>query len=391
MKEKFLVTNFAYGTGPYLRTTNLAIAFNNEFEKASLKRLGIIVPWVYGEKQKKVMLEEFSGHLKKYPDEILLDAKLGLILKSVFYGDNYYQQALSQWINSAETVSRKIHNYLSGILKTENFSGKKKEIAGKDIVVELNRSPRISYKIAPAYFTSFGYIEQILKEAQSVEKIDIEKNLLKRGVETAKKVEENQQLHCIAYPGTFSFGKNYQAGYQTEILVPPIAPPPLANEEQIEKGIFVTITGIPGLERLYSEAKELGLKLYSNDPKAVPGSVRALPRVISNKNIIFQFARSGWSSVWISMISGTPLVIPDFDSKDDPEIYFNNKAIEKLGIGIIYRGQPLKEILRQTEKVRKNSQVLKNQILNRWGTLDGNQYCAKLFVEHFLNNFSNNL
>ncbi len=389
MKGKFLVTNFAYGTGPYLRTTDLAIAFNNELEKVGSRgRLGIIVPWVYGEKQKRVMREEFSGHLKKYPDEILLDAQLGSFLKTIFYGDNNYQDALSQWINSFEGISLKTRDYLSGNLDLETFSGKKKKIAGKNIVVELNRSPRVSYKIAPSYLTSFGYIEEILKKSAGVAEIDVKKNLLRRGAETAKKAEAGHQIHCIAYPGTFSFNKNYQPRYKTEILVPPIAPPPLPNKKKIKKGIFVTITGIPGLERLYRQAKELGLKLYSNDTEAVPGSIRALPWIIPNKNIVFQFARSGWSSVWISMISGTPLVVPDFDSKDDPEIYFNNQAIEKLGIGIIYRGQPLKEILKQAEKIRKNSQILKNKILKRWGTLDGNKYCAKLFTEHFLKNFS---
>jgi len=388
MKEKFLVTNFAYGTGPYLRTTDLAVAFNNELEKTGVGRLKIIIPWVYGEKQKKVMREEFSGHLKKYSNEIFLDVQLGSFLKSIFYGDNHYKEALNQWVNSFETVSLKVHNYLSGTLKLENFSGKKKEITGKNIVVELNRSPRVSYQIAPSYLTSFGYIEEILKKAVAVSQIDVEKKLLKRGAEIAKKVEKDQQLHCIAYPGTFSFDKNYQSRYETEILVPPIAPPPSSNNEKIEKGIFVTITGIPGLERLYREARELNLKVYSNDVKAVPSSIHALPWIIPNKNIVFQFARSGWSSVWISMISGTPIVVPDFDFKDDPEIYFNNQAIEKMGIGVIYRGQPLKEILQQAKEVKRNSRVWRDQILKRWGTLNGNQYCAKLFADHFLKNFS---
>ena len=84
--KNYAVLNFAYGTGPYLRTTDLAIAFNAELERRGQPRLGIIVPWVYGDKQKKVMLEEFAGHEQKYPGEILLDAGLGAILKSIFYG-----------------------------------------------------------------------------------------------------------------------------------------------------------------------------------------------------------------------------------------------------------------------------------------------------------------
>jgi len=152
----------------------------------------------------------------------------------------------------------------------------------------------------------------------------------------------------------------------------------------IEKGIFVTITGIPGLERLYAEAQALGIKLYSNDTKAVPGSIRALPHIIPNKNIVFQFARSGWSSVWLSMLVGTPLVMPDFDPKDDPEIYFNNLAVEKLGIGLIYHGESLMELFQKAKKVREKQAQVQAGILAKWGTLDGTAYCAKLFVDDFL-------
>ena len=85
MSNKFIVTNFAYGTGPYIHTVALAVAFNDRLEKSGQERLGIVVPWVYGDKQKQVMLEEFSDHEKKYSGEILLDAGLGQILEKVFY------------------------------------------------------------------------------------------------------------------------------------------------------------------------------------------------------------------------------------------------------------------------------------------------------------------
>lgn len=384
--KKYLVTNFAYGTGPYLRTTDLAIAFNAELEKRSQPRLGIIVPWVYGDKQKKVMLEEFAGHEQKYPGEILLDAALGAILKSIFYDDASYEVSLEHWTKNARAVSAKAKEHLLGAFDLETLSGDKVKANGKDIVIELNRSPRLRYDIAPSYFTSFGYIGEILAAAtkEPKEKIAVRTELLKAGVEIANWVEQEHRLHCLSYPATFSFSDTYQSRYPDEILVPPIGPVSAPNNEPIEKGIFVTITGIPGLERLYAEAQALGIKLYSNDTKAVPGSVRALPHIIPNKNILFQFARSGWSSVWLSMLVGTPLVVPDFDPKDDPEIFFNNQALEELGIGIIYRGEPLAKLLQQADKVRQAQAKIRERILAKWGTLEGTAYCAKLFAEDFL-------
>ncbi len=383
MPTSFLVTNFAYGTGPYLRTTELALALNDELERRGEDRLGILVPWVYGEKQKGIMREEFAP----YGDEIFLDGELGKILGSVFYWGHTYEEALIRWSESVKNVSQKANRHLSGErIEAVGLSGKPKTIDPKGIVLELNRSPRVRYDIAPSYFTTFSYIADILGGVKDVppDKVSVRKDLLDQGIEAAHWVEADQTMHAVAYPATFSWRADYRPRYQTEVLTPPISRLYAPNGEDIEPGIFVTITGIPGLERLYADAKRLGLRIYSNVPNAVPGSIRMLPQVIPNRNILFQFARSGWSSVWLSMISGTPLVVPDFDPKDDPEVYFNNTAVEQLGIGVVYRGEPLETVLAHAPGMKLASANMRDRILSRWGTLDGNQYCAKIFAEDFL-------
>lgn len=382
MSNKFVVTNFAYGTGPYLRTTELALAFNDELVKRGKERLGILVPWVYGEKQKRIMLEEFS----KYADEIFLDEKLGTLLKSIFYGDNTYEEALAKWSENVKEISGKARKHLSGKIEVVSLSGKPKTVAGENILLEINRSPRIRYDVAPTYFTTFGYIAEILEGVKKIptDKISVKRDLLDRSIEAANWVESNQKIYAVAYPATFSWNEEYKPRYASEILTPPISRLYAPNEEKFEPGIYVTITGIPGLERLYSDAKRLGINLYSSDEKSVPGSEKKLPHVIPNKNTVLQFARSGWGSVWLSMISGTPLVVPDFDPKDDPEIYFNNLAIEKMGIGHVYRGEPLEEILEKIPELKKSSKAICDKILAKWGTLDGNKYCAELFTKDFL-------
>jgi len=384
---KYLVTNFAYGTGPYLRTTELAIAFNNELERRGEERLPVIVPWVYGDKQKSIMLEEFGEHAKGHPGEVLLDAELGRILKQVFYtGQMKYEETLAAWVASAARVGGEAHEHLSGTFEVETLGGEKVMANGTDIVLEINRSPRIRYDVAPSYSTTFGYIAEILEKAQTVGRdvIDVATALLKRGVTLADSIEGKQGLNCMAYPATFSWAKGYQPRYAGEVLVPPITDLPKESDERMEEGLYVTITGIEGLERLYQEALELGLKLYSNDTKAVVGAEKALPHVIPNPAIKLQFARAGWGSIWLSMFSRTPLVVPAFDPTDDPEIYFNNQAVRGLGIGTIYTGQPLAEILAKSEAVRSASAAVCADIKERWGTLNGNDVCAKLFVDRFL-------
>ncbi len=386
--RQFLVTNFAYGIGPFLRTTELAIVFNDTLERSGRSRFVCIIPWVYGEKQRGIMLEEFGEHEKKHPGELLLDEKLGGILKSVFYGDNTYAAALAAWVKIAEKVSLEAKRHLSGIIDAQTLSGEHVSIEGKNIVVEINRSPRVRFDVAPSYFTTFGYIEDILRGALEAGRgrVNVDPVLLERGIEIAHSIEAQQRMHMVAFPGTFSGSESYIAKYPSEILVPPIRDARMVqNNEEIEPGIFVTVTGIPGLERLYREAEDFGLRLYSNDLDSVPGSVRRFsPNHGLNKNIVLHFARSGWGSVWLSMLCGTPILVPDFDPSDDPEIYFNNKMVEELGIGTVYRGQPLSEILAAGRRVRENYAKMCEKIKKRWGTLDGNQVCADLFAKDFL-------
>ena len=379
---KYLVTNFAYGTGPYLRTTELALDFNKELEKRGGERLGIIVPLIYGEKQKRIMLEEFQPNA----DEIFLDDELGGLLSSIFYGDNTYEEALRKWIEGVKEMSERANKYLSSRFSVTSLSGKQIEVDGKDIVAEINRAPRIRYDVAPVYYTSFGHISQILEKSKEIpyETISVDPELLERGVKISEWVESAGRIHVIAYPATFSWREDYKPKYSTEVLTPPIARLYPPDYEQFDPGIFVTITGIPGLERLYKDAERFGLRLYASDAKEVPGSTRKLPNVINNENTVLHFARAGFGSIWPSMTSGTPFVAPDFDPKDDPEVYFNNVLLEELGIGFVYRGEPLEEILKEIPRLKENSKKMCDKILERWGTLDGNQYCAKLFADDFL-------
>ncbi|MBI2056300.1 MAG: hypothetical protein HYT37_02880 [Candidatus Sungbacteria bacterium] len=399
---QYIITNFVYGTGPYLRTTELAIAINNEFDGRGKEKMGIIVPWVYGEKQKRIMLEEFESYEEKNPGLILLDPMLGATLQKVFYGEKSYEEALRIFVEQFDMLSKEEHEHLSRNFDVFDLQGNKHTVRSADIAFEINRAPRICYNIAPAYSVTFGYVSEILQSVLDVpqETVALDRALVKQAIAIAEKIEASHVFHALAHPGTFSFKKDRMPRFSDEILIPPtianILPNigkitegvyPVKNSVQTEtseisNGIYVTITGIPGLERLYEETRKLGLKLYSNDTKAIPGSEYLSPHYISNQNIKLQFARSGWGSVWLSQLSGTPFVAPNFDPKDDPEIYFNNKCIEKLGLGVIYRGQSLAEIIREAEKLKARIQNFNHKLLEQFGTLNGNEYAAKKIVEN---------
>ena len=157
------------------------------------------------------------------------------------------------------------------------------------------------------------------------------------------------------------------------------------TDDNIKKGIYVTVTGIPGLNRLFEEARNIGLQIYSNKPESVAGSIKASPSIMAHENILLHFARSGWGSVWLSQFTKTPFITPSYDKDDDPEIYFNNICIEQLGLGTIYKNQNLDELLEIKDVYVSNIEKINKYLMDTYGTLDGIEYTTKKIVNHFLN------
>ena len=390
MPESFIIINFAYGTGPYLHATELAIAFNDGLERRRKERARIIVPLVYGERQRAIMREEFADFLRDRPDEILLDETLGSMLREIFYdGTADYALSLARWVERVRDASARAGEHLRSVFVVETLDGEQREVDGSSIIVELSRSPRVRFDVAPAYSTTFGFLSDIFSRAREESKgaIAISDELLARGIEQAKWIEEGQRMHAVGFPGTFTGGLTESLIHINSFLTPPLTSQrPKDHEPLPKRGILVTVTGIAGLERLYDEARGLGLELYSTTEGVPPGSRRVPPDVIIEQNIAFQFARAGWGSIWLSLTSGVPVVVPEFDPTDDPEIYFNNRMVEQLGIGIVYRGEPLGEIIERLSAVRSHQAKLCADILARWNTLDGHQVSAKKFASDFLGN-----
>lgn len=379
---KYIVTNFAYGFGPFLRTTEIALAINDQLKILGREPLGIIVPWVYGEKQRAIMLEEFGVHNKN----IFLDVGLGKTLSKVFYGHNSYEESLRVFCEESDSLGTEAFKHLSGKIKVETMSGERSLIKGSDIVLEINRTPRIYYGVSPSYSVTFGHISEILSETLGVseKKIAVNRKIVEKAIGKARGIEEKQCLIALSHPGTFSYLNDRKWVAHREVIVPPTIYPSQVSHEPMAPGIFVTVTGIPGLERLYEEAHSLGLKIYTNDPIRVPGGSHLSPHLANNNGILLHFARSGWGSVWLSQLSGNPIVVPEFDPVDDPEIYFNNVCIERLGLGVVYRGQHLDSLIREIEYLKPSVANFNDSLKRRFGTLDGQRSSARLIVKDWL-------
>jgi len=207
-EKKYIILNFTHGNGPFLRTTELAIAINDLLEKKGLDRFGIIVPWVYRERQRTVMKENFTDVIKKHPNEILLDKNIGSHLGLLFYGEKTYEESLIALADNHESIGGKINEYLSGGLEVENFSGEKFSIKKENIAMEINRCPVIGFNVGPSYFTSFAYMSEILERSLGEDKISIDKDVLNRLIPYYSSLEKKQSMQFIAEPSTFSYMGN---------------------------------------------------------------------------------------------------------------------------------------------------------------------------------------
>ncbi len=388
--RQYILLNFLHGNSPYLRTTELAIAVNDELAKLGKPRMGIVVPLVYGDSQEKIMRENFATHIARYPDELLFEETLGGKLYPIFYdGKTTYEDSLKFFLANQRTIERDIQNYIEGGLTVRTVAGVELHIAKKDIAMEISRCPQVHYGLSRSYFTGFDYISEVLARALEDKNLGFNKNLLTDSIPLYEELERKQTLHFIAEPSIFSYLGNRPRKYPTEIFTPPNTNQlkwlaDASDVGDLKKGIYVTITGVPGLTRLYTEALDLGLTIYTHRPELIAGSIKAPPSVLVSDQVLLHFARSGWGSVWLSQLTKTPFVAKPYTPQDDLEIYFNNICLERLGLAKVYRGENLKELLDYGVEFKDNVMLLMNRLMEKYGRVGGVEYIAFKITKDYL-------
>ena len=391
-KRKYILVNFLHGNSPYLRTTELALRVGTMLKERDGGAYGVVVPLVYGESQKGIMLENFEKTIRKNPDKILFDCRLGDLLRPLFYsGETSYEGALNYFFDSYRETEHTLQKYIQSGLSLEDVNGRRYSLTKHDLIMEINRCPQLHTGVAPSYFTGFDYISEVLRNALFEKDIAINPEVLCKNIPLYEEIESKQAIHFIAEPSIFSHKGNRPRKYADETFTPPntnqgirIARSGLSTStEHIQKGIYVTVTGVPGLDRLFKEVLDVGLSIYTHRTDLIPGSIEAPPSIIADPNILFHFARSGWGSVWLSLFTKTPFITRPYTKRDDLEIYFNNICLERLGFGKVYRGESLDSLTVYEKEYTENATSIHNQLLEKYGTLDGVDYTARKIVKHF--------
>ena len=387
-----MITTFAHGNGPYSRTVDLGLAINAELARRREESFQIIVPLVYGERQRRIMLEDFGQVVEQSPDLILLDETYGRILNDLFFKTGHYQQNLEFLLENQPRLEQQVRDYLSGALKVRNFNGDSRTVRGKDIAFEISHNPRIATGFQMSYYTTIGLFSEILERTLEQKIPGFDPEVVRGVIGIAKKIEDDKKVHFMPEPFVFSYDA-HRVKRPKEIFTPPFIHVPKGNNEDVPSGMYVMLTGIDGLRGLFDEINRFGVKVYCPPfVKDIGGADNThAPDFVSNPNIKYQFARTGWSTVWVSHMTETPLITPRYILGDDPEIFFNERTVLGLGIASLFDGSNTPEqVLRQADSQMQNMSRVNQALVRNYGMLDGMDYTANVIVEDLLGkNISN--
>ena len=309
--------------------------------KEKLGECRIVMPLIYGDKQKAILEEEFgAGH------RIEFDEWLGKLIDSISFKHESYENWLLSWIEHVDHTQDEIKSHLA-------------EHYGSDFI-EIARSPIVSLGGSKSFAVLFTRSSEILSRAIDEDAITIDKELLKKASDRMRQLENGFTKIFITDPGTFKASEPDES-------VPLTASLKDNSTEVSEPSVYVSVSGIPN-KKLDDIMNKIDLPVFTNKDTS--------PHIVADENIVLQVARSGWGACWMSLLSGTPLVVAEYDPSDDPEIYFNNKRTEELGIGLIHKGEKISELMSKLPRLKKSIEDYRSGLEKKYGTLDGAEYVA---------------
>tara|TARA_Y100000310_G_scaffold326521_1_gene391514 strand:+ start:3459 stop:4544 length:1086 start_codon:yes stop_codon:yes gene_type:complete len=347
--KKSIFLNFAYGYGPFLRALDMAVEFNKKLVFEGHEPFRIISPLVYGDKQIQIAKET-------HPDvEIKFDINTGELLNKIFYKGANYSENLKYISENYFEIEEAFEKEVERLMVEEN------------VVLEVSRNPRILSPIPLSYCSVMGLFSEFLKQSQSHGLLS--GDYIDNCIKIAERIEDSQTKIFVSEPK--SLGMN-----EFCVSAPFVGTAVEIEKSDIAPGIYFYKSGINEIK--YQNIDFGKFKVYNSENDSV--------KIKFNKNILGVVARAGWGTISNSIILNKPLIIFPYSEGDDPEIFFNVETLKKLDIAAIYAsdlsfGENMDVAISKIPNMIK----FKENILSRYGTLDGSKYCAEVMYFDMLN------
>lgn len=385
-----LVLNPGHGNEPYILATAIGREVSKKFASAGMEQPILVTPLLYGERQKRILLEENPNDASL----IHYDEEFGSILKQIMFGSGDFSHHLNQVNTHYDDVERMLNNRFH--IDAESFTAKSlttnesTQLSPKNIIGAIDVGNRVSLKVPHRYFAFPEVLSRVLHESMQHPELGFSESEMKKLVDRMLRVEAAYSQVFIPWVSTFSYQNATDLNSQPQSIdgrLRMYTPAMKAGIENgngdVDPGVYIMMSGtgsaIEANKSLMKAVHEAGIKAYSPPWEKIEGTEKMPPSVMADENIMAIMGRSGWGTGWQVMQLEKPWLVAPYQQGDDPEIYFNNKTIEALRLGKIIgsegiSGDELKSLAR---KISPGLHSLNDAVRKKFGTTNGIEYIAE--------------
>lgn len=392
-----IIVNPAHGNEPYILGTNIAKEVSETLEKEGIKKAKIVVPLMYGQRQKEILLEQNMDH----PELIYFDEEYGKILKNIMFSNGNFQDHLNQLDLHYDEIDKLLKQRFapnSTSIDVQNLgTGETDSFSPQNIIASIDTGSRVMVTAPNRYFAFPILLSELLQETAKTDSLGFSENQLKNTINRMIKLESQYSQVFIPKINSLSYLHSKDIDLQPtsvndreRIYSPAMKKEEDVSDNNIEKGIYVMFSGTGSTKNqnveLINSAKKAGLTVYTNPWENVEGAQKVSPKILSDKNIMAIFGRSGWGTGWQAQNLAKPWFVSPYQPGDDPEIFFNNKTIEAFDMGKVLRDGNISsdDMLKFIQEISPGLNALNLKIKKEFGTLDGVKYVADFIAKDIL-------
>ena len=390
-----ILVNPAHGNEPYILGTAIAKGVSDRLAQQGLGRAKIVVPLLYGDRQKRILMEE-------NPDAtglIHYDEEFGDILRDVTFQNGDFSQHLTQIITHYDDVQRMLKQRFS--IDAQDFTARNlgsnelQTFSPRNVVAAIDTASRVVVEAPQRYFAFPLLISELLRETQKAD-LGFDDADMAALIEKMLKVESGYSQVFIPKINPLSYRYSEDLSQQptevdgrSRVYTPAMKREYERTEGKVsEPGIYIMYSGTGSIaettHKLIESASEAGLKVYTN--KETEGASTVSPDVLTDENILAVLGRAGWGTGWQVQNLALPWFVAPYEIGDDPEIYFNNKTVEALKMGKVLTDADMTQT--RLREVIKNFSVgmqgVNQRIKDEFGTLNGIDFMADAIADDFL-------
>lgn len=365
----YVLLNVNSGNAPFLRGLEFLSELNKQ-SRESNTQFRAILPDIYSPRQKSFVEQDFPEELQQDKQFVLYDPLYGQIMKDILYLGGDYSTYLHSLKEKKTSIEQTLEEHFSQPIKVTDLSGETQIIEPRNISFVFSRNPIIALPSIPTYLVTIIPFPEILERAKQDNLISFDSNDIQELESLFENVYATARIEFVPEPSTTLLFQRKQHASKV-VSIPPNIKKRKYTGTDTPHGLYVNVSGITHLQHNLVDSD---LPLYSSFSKEYPQEYHRLPSVLACEGILAQVARAGWGSVWNSIIYETPFLYQPIPQGDDIEIYYNQQIVEKLGIGEEFTGTiELDHINQMKEQIK----AYKQQLIDAYGTLDGNAIMAQ--------------